>query len=109
MDNDFLQFIISIAFYVYAAFCLQTIAKKTGTENEWFAWVPILNVYLMCRIAGKSGWWILLLLIPLVNIVISIILWMEIAKACHKPEWMGILTIIPVANLFIMGYLAFAE
>ena len=109
MDNDSLQFLISIALYAYAAFCFQTIAKKTGTENGWFAWVPILNVYLMCKIAGKSGWWILLLLIPLVNIAISIILWMEIAKACQKPAWIGILAIIPGINLFVMGYLAFAE
>lgn len=109
MENDFSQLIIFIALYAYAAFCFQTIAKKTGTENGWFAWVPILNVYLMCKIAGKSGWWILLLLIPLVGIVISIILWMEIAKARQKPTWLGILMIIPGVSLFIMGYLAFAE
>ena len=36
--------VISIAGYIYQALALQTIAQKTGTENGWFAWIPILNL-----------------------------------------------------------------
>ncbi len=93
--------------YAYLASCLQIIATGTNTENKWFAWIPIANIYLMCKIAGRPSWWLLLFFIPVVNIVISIIVWMGIAKACNKPNWLGILIIVPIANVIVPGYLAF--
>jgi ABC-type Na+ efflux pump permease subunit len=102
-------FILMVVFYVYMALALQTIAKKTNTENAWFAWIPILNVFLMLMIAKKPLWWFILLLIPFVNIVISIIVWMAMAEARGKPSWIGILMLIPVLNIIIPGYLAWSQ
>jgi hypothetical protein len=102
------SWIITIAFYVYMAVCLQTIARKTGTEHGWLAWIPIANVYLMCKVADKPGWWLLLFFIPIVNIVFMVIVWMGIAEARDKKGWLGILMIVPIANLIIPGYLAFS-
>ncbi|MBI5871190.1 MAG: signal peptidase I [Actinobacteria bacterium] len=101
--------ILWAAIYVYMAFSLMTIANKTGTENAWFAWVPILNVILMLQIADKPIWWIILFLIPIVNIVIAIMVWMAIAEARGFPSWWGILMIVPFVNFIVPGYLAFAE
>jgi hypothetical protein len=101
--------IIMAAFYIYMALALQTIAKKTNTENAWFAWIPILNVILMLTIAKKPIWWIILFLIPLVNIIIAIIVWMAIAEARGKPNWIGILMIVPIVSIFIPGYLAWSQ
>ena len=95
--------------YVWWGLCMHIIAHKTNTPNPWLAWIPIANVYLMCIIAGKPAWWIILCFIPFVNIIIFIILWMGIAKARNKPDWIGILMIIPLVNLIIPGYLAFSE
>ena len=99
----------SICVYVYVAFCLQTIAKKTNTEDSWLAWIPIVNIYLMCKIAGRPGWWVILFFIPFVNIVIMVVVWMGIAKARNQAEWIGILIIIPIANLIVPGFLAFSQ
>jgi hypothetical protein len=85
------------------------IANKTNTANSWFAWIPILNVFLLLMIAKKPLWWFILFLIPIVNIVIGILVWMAIAEARGKPSWMGILMIIPFVNLIIPGILAFTE
>ncbi|MHB1390195.1 MAG: DUF5684 domain-containing protein [Thermoleophilia bacterium] len=101
--------LLSLAIYVYYAVSLMTIANKTGTPNAWMAWVPILNVYLMCLVAGKPGWWLILFLIPIVNLIVAIILWIAIAEARGFPSWWGILLIVPVVNVIVPGYLAFAE
>ncbi|MGD0009783.1 MAG: DUF5684 domain-containing protein [Terriglobia bacterium] len=101
--------VICVAFYVYIALALQTIAKKTNTENGWLAWIPVANIFLMLNIAKKPLWWFILCLIPLVNIVIIIIVWMAIAEARGKPSWWGILMIVPVVNLIVPGYLAWAD
>lgn len=98
-----------LAIYVYFALCLMKIATKTNTPNGWFAWIPILNIILMLQIAKRPIWWIVLMLIPLVNIVISIIVWMDIAVARGKPNWLGILMIVPIANFIVPGYLAFSD
>ncbi|MGB3340079.1 MAG: DUF5684 domain-containing protein [bacterium] len=102
-------FIFIFIFYIYFAICLMKIAKKTNTENGWFAWIPILNVFLMLMIAKKPLWWFILLLIPIVNIIIGIIVWMAIAEARGKPNWVGVLMIIPFLNVIIPGYLAFSK
>jgi hypothetical protein len=95
--------------YLYMALALQTIAVKTATPNPWLAWIPIANIFLMLGVAKKPMWWFLLFLVPLLNAVIAILVWMSIAEARHKPSWWGVLTIIPIANLIVPGYLAWAD
>jgi len=111
--------VIALIVYVYMAICLMKIAKKTNTANAWFAWVPVLNVILTLRLGKLSSWFALILIaaaIPFVNIfaglammVISVITWMKISERLGKPNWLGILMIVPIANLIVPGYLAFSS
>lgn len=111
LAGTFMLFLLGMLLigYIYIALALQTIADKTSTPNSWLAWIPIANLFLMLAIAKKPAWWFILFLIPLVNIVISIMVWMGIAVACKKPDWWGILMIVPIANLVVPGYLAWAD
>ena len=104
-----MYFIFMIAFYAYFSYSLQVIARKTSTPDGWMAWIPIINIYLMCKIAGRPGWWLILFLIPLINIIIAVILWMGLAEKRGKPGWLGILMLIPIINIIIPGYLAFSD
>ena len=101
-------FIIYIGIYLYLGFALMEMAKKRGVENGWLAFIPIANIYIMCMIANKPAWWIVLCLIPFVNIVVAIIIWMAIAQAMGHPSWWGILLIVPFVGLIVPGYLAWA-
>ena len=103
------QFLMIAVFYVYYSFCLMTIARKTGFTDDWMAWVPIVNIYYACIVAGKPGWWTILCLIPCVNIVVGILVWMALAEKRNKPSWWGILIIVPCVNLIVPGYLAFSD
>lgn len=104
-------FFVMIAIYVVMALSLYKIALKTKTnvEHAWFAWVPILNIILMLNIAGFSGWYIFVLMIPFVNIVFAIYVWMKISKACGKPDYLGLLMLVPLANILLPLYLAYGE
>jgi hypothetical protein len=103
------MFVIFAAVYIYIALALQTIAKKTNTENAWWAWIPIIQAVLMLNVAKKPVWWIILFFVPLVNIVIAIMVWMAIAEARNKPSWWGILLIVPVVGIIVPGYLAWSD
>ncbi len=104
-----LYFLFIIAIYVFVAYCMQRIAKRFNIENDWFAYVPILNLWLMTQIAGREVLWFILCLIPCVNIVAIIIIYMDIAEKCGKERIYGLLLIIPIVNFFILYQLAFEK
>ncbi|MEQ9207771.1 MAG: DUF5684 domain-containing protein [Phycisphaerales bacterium] len=56
---------------------------KAG-QPGWAAIVPIYNAYIMCKIAGRPGWWVILLLIPYLNFIFWIILMVDLAKSFAK-------------------------
>lgn len=62
---------------------LWKIFKKSGKPG-WASIVPIYNVYIMCEIAEKQWWYILLLCIPFVNIYAMVVLYNGIAKRFGK-------------------------
>ncbi|MFA4889550.1 MAG: hypothetical protein WC628_08285 [Candidatus Omnitrophota bacterium] len=107
---------IGFLFYVYSCICLQAIAKKTAQEPAWLAWIPVANVFLMCKIASVNYLWLLALLLafipfigPLISLGLTGFIWYKIALARNKPGWLGVLVVIPLANLAAMGYLAFTD
>ena len=46
--------------------------------------VPIYNLVVMLRIAGKPTWWVIGCLIPLINLVVAILMMVGISKAFGK-------------------------
>lgn len=105
----FFWFLFWIGMYIYGALTLMLIAKKSNTSGSWMAWVPILNLYLMVKASGKSMIWLVLFLLPFVNIIAMVVVWAAISERLGKPGWWGILMLVPVANFIIMGILAFSK
>lgn len=95
--------------YIFYSLVLYTIGKKVGEPGGWMAWVPLLNMFYMVKVAGLSGVMAFLFLIPLVNVVFQIYVYMKIAGRRGFEEWMGLLILIPFVNLVVMGYLAWGE
>lgn len=60
--------------YVLSAFFLSFIFKKAGVE-KWKAWVPVYRTWVLYELGGQAGWWAILMLIPIVNIVALIFLY----------------------------------
>jgi hypothetical protein len=59
---------------------------EKAAQPGWAAIIPIYNTYIMCKIGGKPGWWVLLMLIPIVNIVFAVWLANMISKSFGKDE-----------------------
>lgn len=72
--------VISLIFAVVSIVALWKIFSKAG-EPGWAAIVPLYNAYILFKIAFGNGWFFLLCLVPLVNIVISIMLYFKLSKA----------------------------
>jgi Family of unknown function (DUF5684) len=77
---------------------------KAGLPG-WGAIIPIYNVYLMCKLARRPGWWFLLYLIPCVNIIIAAIVCIDIAKNFGKGAAYGIgLMFLPFIFNPLLGF-----
>ena len=99
--------VFMVIFYVFFSLCLMLIAKKMGVANAWLAWIPIANIYLMTQMAGRPGWWTVLMFIPLVNAVVGIILWVDILKKLNKNPWMVLVLIF--FGVIYLPILAFSK
>jgi hypothetical protein len=81
--------IVYIALIVFVIAGFWKVFEKAG-EPGWAAIIPIYNYYIMTKIGGKPGWWVILMLIPIVNIVILIMLCIEIAQRFGKSSGFGV-------------------
>ena len=75
--------ILSMALGILKIVSLWKIFKKAGKPG-WASIVPIYNIYIMCEIAEKEWWYILLLCVPFVNIYVMIVLYNGMAKKFGK-------------------------
>ena len=105
--------IISLSLYVYTSLALMNIAKKMDQENTWFAWVPILNTVLLFKMGNQNPLLLLLLLIPGIGALIvgifSIISLMNICEKRGYDKLLGLLALVPLANLILLGVLAWGK
>ncbi|HET8645673.1 MAG TPA: DUF5684 domain-containing protein [Vicinamibacteria bacterium] len=77
---------------------------KAG-EPGWAILVPIYNVIVLLKIAGKPAWWFLLFLVPLVNLVIGIMVAVEIAGNFGKGTGFGVgLALLPFVFYPMLGF-----
>jgi len=81
--------LIGVAFMVFIVATMWKIFVKAG-EPGWASIVPFYNLYILCKIGGKSGWWVLLLMIPFVNFIFAILLSIAIAERFGKGVGFGI-------------------
>jgi hypothetical protein len=59
--------------------------EKAG-QPGWASLIPFYNIYIMTKITGKPGYWVLLLFVPIVNLVILIWLINMMSKSFGHDE-----------------------
>lgn len=74
---------------------------KAG-QPGWAVLIPIYNAYILLKIAGRPGWWLLLMLIPFVNIVIFLLVAIDIAKSFGQSAVFGVVLLFLLSGI---GYL----
>jgi hypothetical protein len=93
--------LIMLAVAVVFIIALWKVFTKAG-QPGWAAIIPIYNTYVLIKIAGRPGWWLLMLLIPFVNIVFLLLLSLDIAKAFGQSPVFGVILLFFLGGI---GYL----
>ena len=86
--------LVLAAFYVY---CAWRIFEKAGKPG-WAALIPIFNTLIQLEIVQRPLWWVFLMFVPGVNLVITVIIIFDLAKAFGKDNGFafGLLFLAPI-------------
>jgi len=82
-------FLMMMAFAILMIAAVWTVFSKAG-QPGWAVLIPIYNAIVMLKVAKKPLWWILLFLVPFVNIVIAILVAIAIANNFGKSTGFGV-------------------
>ncbi len=91
--------IIYIAVIVFEIAALWQVFVKAGHPG-WAAIIPFYNYYVLLKIVGRPGWWLILYFIPLVNIIVWIIVSIDLSKSFAKSTGFAV-GLILLAFIFI--------
>lgn len=75
---------------------------KAGKPG-WASIIPLYNMYVMFEIAGMNGWMFLLTFVPIANIIIQIMLYLNLAKKFGKSTGfaIGLILLNPIFLLML--------
>jgi len=100
----FFLFILGIVVLVVASYW--RIFEKAG-QPGWAAIIPIYNLYILLKVVGKPGWWILMMFIPLVNYVFLVWTYNMLSKSFGRDE--GFTVGLVLLNVVFLPILAFSD
>lgn len=96
--------LVILAVVVFLIAAMWKIFEKAGQEG-WKAIIPIYNMYVLLKIVGKPGWWLLLFLIPIVNYVFIIWTYNMLSKSFGKEEGFTVgLVLLGIIFFPILGF-----
>jgi hypothetical protein len=75
--------LLYLALIVLMLASMWVIYAKAGKPG-WAAIIPIYNIIVLLEIVGRPIWWILLWLVPCVNVVVAIVVVIDLAKSFGK-------------------------
>lgn len=101
----FLSLVI-VSFYTHAIkiVALWFVYRKADKPG-WACLIPVYDTLVLLRIVGKPWWWILLFLIPIVNIVFLIWMYNMLSKSFGKTAAFTVgLIFLPLIFTAILGF-----
>ncbi len=80
-------------------------------RSAWQAIIPVYNAYILMKIINRPWWWIFLLFIPVVQLLMFPVIWIETAKSFNHDETKdGVLSVVTLGfYLYYINYFSTKE
>ena len=69
--------------------------------KSFAAFIPIYNALVLMRLINRPWWWVILLFIPIVNIMMFPVIWIETCKNFGKKSWTSIFLVLITFGFYI--------
>lgn len=90
--------------WIISGLAFYGVFTKAGKPG-WAGFVPIYNWIVLLEVSGRPAWWIILFLIPFLNVVIWIIVMLDLAKSFGKGAGFAIgLILFSWLFMMILGF-----
>lgn len=100
-------FITILVISTIHAICTWKLYIKAG-KKAWEAFVPVYNGIVLMQIINRPKWWMLLVFLPVINLLILPVIWIETLRTFGKKStanmWIGVITF----GLYI-GYVNYTQ
>lgn len=106
-DIVFMALAVLVVAYLFFCYCGSLICKKVGRPGGVLIWLPILQYIPLLRAAKMRLFWLIVMLIPAVNLIAHLLWSFRIAGARGKGFWTALFLFLPTFPLAFM-YLAFS-
>jgi hypothetical protein len=83
-----------LVLYLIMTISLFMIAQQEREEFAWFAFIPLLNLFLMCKIGRINPLLLLIFIVPCFTWLLPAFVWAKVGETREKSLW-GWLMIIP--------------
>lgn len=104
--EDVAALLVSLVFIIVAIVMLIGMWKIYTKANQpgWALFVPIYNLYALLQIVGRPTWWLLLMLIPLLNLIVLVV-YVDLAKSFGKSTLYGLgMIFLPFIFIPMLGF-----
>jgi len=98
--------LFGVAVYLFYSYCLKRIVEKCGEQPGAIIWIPVFQMIPLFRVAKMNPWLILAMIVPLVNLIVLVMLWVKVLKALGREPVM-VLVLLLVGFIYL-PYLAFS-
>lgn len=81
---------------------------EAAGRKKWEAAVPVYNAIVLMKIIGRPSWWTILLFIPIINLIIFPVVWVETLRSFGKRS--GLDTFLVLITLgFYLYYINYTQ
>ncbi len=94
-------FILILIIQVIHALGTWKLYIKAGRQ-AWEAFIPVYNAVVLMKIINRPWWWVPLLFLPIVNLFMFIVIWVETARSFGKNQHID--TFLAVVSLGFYNY-----
>lgn len=74
--------------------------KKAGRQ-AWEAAVPVYNAVILMKIINRPWWWVILLFVPIVNLIMFPVIWVETIRSYGRHSTMETFLVIITLGFYI--------
>ena len=74
---------------------------EAAGRKKWEAAVPIYNAIVLMKIIGRPSWWTILLFMPIINLIIFPVVWVETLRSFGKRSGLDTFLVLITLGLYL--------
>jgi len=81
---------------------------ETAGRKRWEALIPVYNAIVLLKIIGRPTWWTFLLFIPIINLIMFPVIWVETIRSFGKNSKLDTFLVIITLGFYIY-YISYTQ